>query len=79
MGSKSSKVTGIYNNDEEWIKAKKSAEVLYLYRVRNYNPLIHGIRKHYMNKIQTEYNLVCIPPNIKNNTNKVHHFDLIGK
>lgn len=79
MGSKSSKVTGIYNNNEEWINSKKRAEALYLYRVRNYNPLVNGTRKYYMTKVETEYKLACIPPHLRSDINKVHHFDLIGK
>ena len=59
MGSSSSK-----NN--EWAiaeekRAKEQAIRNYNYRIKNYNPIIHGDRYIYMYQVEAEYELECIP------------------
>jgi hypothetical protein len=67
MGCKTSKVTNICNN--EWIIAKNKADIIYNYRLKNYNPILHGTRKYYMSIILNEYKLNCIPLQFRNEFN----------
>lgn len=70
MGCKNSKVMNYHSyTNNEWIIAKKNADALYQYRIKNYNPLLHGTRKYYMSKVQNEYKLGCIPTHLRSNNN----------
>ena len=57
MGSSYSKTS----NNNDWQIAEQKAAKLYNYRIKNYNPLIHGPRHYYMLQVEAEYELECIP------------------
>ena len=61
MGSSSSKSS----NNNDWETAKQKAIKIYNYRLKNYNPLQHGPREHYIVQIEAEYELECIPEYIR--------------
>lgn len=52
-----------------WEMAEKRALIIYKYRIQNYNPDEHGTPTEYMNKINAEYEFVCIPH--ENTTNNI--------
>jgi hypothetical protein len=41
--------------------AKQRATKVYNYRIKNYNPIIHGPIEFYIIQIEAEYELECIP------------------
>ena len=58
MGSSSSKSN---NNNNDWELAKKRAIKIYNYRIKHYNPIVHGPQAYYMIQVEAEYELECIP------------------
>jgi hypothetical protein len=60
MGSSTSS-NSYENYDSEWEIAKKQAIRNYNYRLRNYNPLLHGPHDIYLLEISADYELECLP------------------
>lgn len=65
MGSVPSRRT----NDDDWEKAKKRALGIYNYRIKNYNPVEHGPPTQYMQQVEAEYQLECIPEYLRSENN----------
>jgi hypothetical protein len=65
MGSNNSKT---YQDDNAWENAKKKADSIYNYRIKNYNYLHHGPRDIYMIQVEAEYELECIPEQYRTNS-----------
>lgn len=59
MGLNSSTQYNTVNAD--WGVAKQNANRIYNYRIKNYNPLVHGPMHYYMLQVEAEYELECIP------------------
>jgi hypothetical protein len=55
-------------DDNAWENAKKKADSIYNFRIKNYNYLHHGPKNIYMIKIEAEYELECIPERFRSNT-----------
>jgi len=60
MGLSSSKNTNA-NDNNDWEIAKKRADNIYNYRIKNYNYMRHGPQELYMLQVEAEYELECIP------------------
>ena len=61
MGLNSSTQYNTNTVNMDWSVAKKNANKIYNYRIKNYNPLVHGPREYYMLQVEAEYELECIP------------------
>ena len=61
MGSNSSKQHNNNLANTSWEAAKKNADKIYDYRIKHYNPLVHGPICYYMLQVEAEYELNCIP------------------
>ena len=61
MGCSNSSHNYASENEDTWETAKQRASKLYNYRIKNYNPIIHGPIDYYMVQVEAEYELECIP------------------
>lgn len=55
--------------EEENDKLYKRAVKLYHYRLKNYNPMIHGYYSNYLHNIQAQFELDCIPDYLRRGAN----------
>ena len=44
-----------------WVQAEKQAKINYNYRVRSYNYIKHGDYYLYMQQVEAQYELECMP------------------
>lgn len=61
MGQTSSNQSNNNTVNCSWEVSRKNANKIYNYRIKNYNPLVHGPREYYMVQVEAEYELECIP------------------
>jgi hypothetical protein len=55
--------------DDAWESAQKRARTVYNYRLKHYNPSIHGPYHYYMLQVEAEYELECIPEYMRRGNN----------
>jgi len=55
-------------DDNAWENAKKKADSIYNFRIKNYNYLHHGHKEIYMIQVEAEYELECIPEQYRTNS-----------
>jgi hypothetical protein len=55
-------------DDTAWENAKKKADSIYNFRIKNYNYLHHGPKEIYMIQVEAEYELECIPEQYRTNS-----------
>jgi hypothetical protein len=60
MGVSSSKFNKKYDTDT-FVNAEQKARKIYNYRIKTYDPLIHGPRENYIMRVEAEFELNCIP------------------
>ena len=65
MGPSNSKT---YQDENAWENAKKNADKIYNFRIKNYNYLTHGPKELYMIQVEAEYELECIPEQYRSNS-----------
>jgi hypothetical protein len=68
--SKSSKKNKDEVDLEDFVKAKQNAYNQYVYRIKKYDPSIHGPKYIYMLEVDAEYELNCIPTYLRYNFKK---------
>lgn len=56
------------HDDKAWENAKKKADSIYNFRIKNYNYLHHGPKDLYMLQIEAEYELESIPEQYRTNS-----------
>jgi len=55
--------------DDIWESAQQRATKVYNYRLKHYNYLIHGPYHYYMLQVEAEYELECIPEQLRRGKN----------
>ena len=60
MGVPNSKLVKKLDTDT-FVNAELKARKVYNYRVKTYDPLLHGSREIYMKAVEAEFELNCIP------------------
>jgi hypothetical protein len=72
--SKSSKKNKHEVDLEEFVRAKQNAYNQYMYRLKSYDPEIHGPKYIYMLEVDAEYELNCIPPYLRRGSANINNW-----